>query len=163
MRGVDELVPGLEVLGAGVILHLLADHAALGVEDRKTGAELVGEAEEVEFEAELAVVTLLSLDQHREVGLQRIARFPRGAIDPLKLWIVLTPPPVRRRATHQLQRRDRSGAGDMRTTAQVLPGERSVTPEVVVDGQLAAADDESVEVGGATLQPHQLELEWLIC
>ena len=56
VRRVDERVAGRLVLEPRVVLQLAADDAALGVEHRQAGADLVGEAEQVEVGAELAVV-----------------------------------------------------------------------------------------------------------
>ena len=56
VRRVHELVPRGHVALARVLLHEHADGAALRVEHREPRADLVGEREEVELDAELAVV-----------------------------------------------------------------------------------------------------------
>ena len=61
VRGPHELVAGPLVLGAGVVLHQLADQAALGVEHGQAAADLGREVEQVELGAQLAVVALLGL------------------------------------------------------------------------------------------------------
>ena len=47
--GVHELVAGLFVSGARVVLHDATHDATFGVEDGKTGADVLGEGEQVEF------------------------------------------------------------------------------------------------------------------
>ena len=58
---VDEVVAAREVLVAPVVLDLLADEAALRVPEDEAGARLVGDREEVELAAQLAVVAALGL------------------------------------------------------------------------------------------------------
>ncbi len=168
VRGVHELVAGLDMPLAGVVLHLLADDAALGVEHREAGAELVGEAEQVELVAELAVITALGLGEQLEVALLRLRGLPRGAVDALETGIVLVAAPIGGGAAGELERRDVLGGGDVRTAAQIGPdllaGARI---EVVVDRQFLAADlhDLGVLVQGAVsgrLLADQLELERLV-
>ena len=72
VRGADVLEALLDVPLADVVLHLPLDHATLGVEDRQAGADLVGEAEQVELAAELAVVAALGLLDAVEVLVQRL-------------------------------------------------------------------------------------------
>src|SRR5262249_1005676 len=70
-----------------------------------------------------------------QVLLLRLTRLPRGAVDPLQLRVLLTPPPVRPAGPHQLERRDVAGGGHVRPPAQVLPAHLPGTGvEVVVDG-----------------------------
>ena len=67
VRRVHELVAGRLVALAAVVLHELADDAALRVPHGEAAAELVGEREQVELGAELAVVALLGLLEPVEV------------------------------------------------------------------------------------------------
>ena len=98
VRGADVLEPLLDVPLPDVVLHHPLDDAALGVEDREAGPELVGEGVEVEVAAELAVVALLGLLDPVEVRLQRLLRLPGGAVDALELLVLLVAAPVRRGA-----------------------------------------------------------------
>lgn len=59
VRGVDELVAGVRVLAPGVVLQFPPHDAALGVENRQPGTDFVGKAEQVQLDAELAVVAAL--------------------------------------------------------------------------------------------------------
>ncbi len=105
--GVDELVPGLFVLAPRVVLQLLADDPALGVEHRQPGPELVGEAEQVELHPpELAVVAALRLLDQLEVPVERLLRLPRGAVHALQAGVVLVAAPVGGAAAGQLEGRD---------------------------------------------------------
>ena len=121
VRGVDELVAGLDVLAPRVVLQLAADDAALGVENRQTGTDFVGEAEQVQFHAELAVVAPLRLLDQLEVPVQRLLRLPRGAVDALQAGVVLVAAPVRGRAAGQLERRDVLGGRDVRARGTDRP------------------------------------------
>ena len=99
VRRADVLEALLDVPLADVVLHLPLDHAALGVEDRQAGADLVGEAEQVEVAAELAVVAALGLLDPVQVLLERLLGLPGGAVDALELLVLLVAAPVRRRAS----------------------------------------------------------------
>src|SRR2546430_13607409 len=50
---------------------------------------LLGEGEEVQLGAELAVVAALGLGDALEVGVLRLGGFPRSAVDPLQLRVLL--------------------------------------------------------------------------
>ena len=155
---------------AAVVLHHLAQHAALGVEHREAGPDLVGEAEQVELAAESPVVATLGLLDPVQVGVQRVLGLPCGAVDPLQLLVVLVAAPVRRRGAQQPERRDPLGGGQVRAAAQVLPRHRAVALEVVVDGELARADLDRRALGrvlqlgtvAAALEPDQLKLVRLV-
>ena len=136
VRGADVLEPLLDVPPADVVLHLALDDAALGVEDRQARADLVGEAVQVQLTTELAVVAALGLLDAVEVVVERLLGLPRGAVDALKLLVLLVAAPVRRRGPHQLEGRDPLGRRQVRASAEVLPGHLAVAVEVVVDGQL---------------------------
>jgi hypothetical protein len=73
VRGVDELVAGLDVPLPRVVLHDPPDDAALGVEHRQAAADLGGEREQVQLGAEPAVVTPLGLGQQVQVVVLRVA------------------------------------------------------------------------------------------
>src|SRR5690606_41250280 len=72
----------------------LSLHAALPISDGQPGADLLGEAEQVELDAEPPVVAPFGLLQHRQVGLEGLLALPRGAVDALKLRVALVSPPV---------------------------------------------------------------------
>ena len=97
---VDELVARLEVALARVVLDELADEAALRVEDREARPDLLGEAEQVELLAELAVVAALGLLEPLEVLGERRLGLEGGAVDALELGAVLVPAPVRAGDSH---------------------------------------------------------------
>src|SRR5262245_65132963 len=97
VRTVDELVARSLVPLPRVVLHDPPDRPTLRMEDREAGADLVGEREQVEFGAELAVVALLGLLETMQVVVERRLRLPRGAVDPLEHRALLVAPPVRAR------------------------------------------------------------------
>ena len=161
VRGVDELVAGLAVLAARVVLELAPDDAALGVEHRQAGTDFVGEAEQVQLGAELAVVAALRLLDQLQVRVERLLRLPRGAVDALQAGVVLVAAPVRGRAAGQLERRNVLRRRDVRTAAQVTPDPFAGTGiEVVVGGQLVAADLHHLGVAGLVVD--ELELVRLV-
>ena len=135
------------------------------MEDREAGAELVGEAEQVELLAEPAVVAPLRLLDPVQVGLEALLRRPGGAVDALQLLVLLVTAPVGGGAAHQPERRDALGGGQVRAAAEVLPGQRPVALEVVVDRQAALADLDARTLGGVTcggLEADELELVRLV-
>ena len=91
------------------------------MEHRQPGTELVGEAEQVQLDAELAVVAALGLLDQFEVRVERLLRLPRGAVDALQAGVVLVAAPVGGRAAGQLERGDVLGGRDVRAAAQVAP------------------------------------------
>ncbi len=162
--GVDELVARLLVLAARVVLEFAPDDAALRVEDRQAGAQLVGgEAEQIQLDAELAMVAPLRLLDQFEMTVECFLRLPGGAVDALQAGVGLVAPPVGRRATGQLERRDVPGGGNVRTAAQVAPPNAFSGPggiQVVVGGEFGAADFHDVRVAGLVVD--QLELVGLV-
>ena len=113
------------------------------------------------------MVAPLGLLDPVEVLRQRLLGLPGGAVDPLQLLVLLVAAPVRRRGAHQRERRDPLGGRQVRAAAQVLPRQRAVATQVVVDGQLRPAHLDRgalgrvVAVAGA-LEPDQLELVGLV-
>ena len=167
VRGVDEVVAGIDVALAGVVLHGLADNAALGVEDRQAGAELVREGEQVQFRAELAVVAALGLGNALLVGLERVLGGPGGAVDALQLLVVLVAQPVGGRGTGQGKGvGDQLGVRQVRAAAQIAPDAvAALAVHVVVNGDVAGADldvDALSGLGGVILPAQQFELVGLV-
>ena len=141
VRGADVVEALLDVPAADVVLHLPLDHPALGVEDGQAGADLVGEAEQVELGAEPAVVAALGLGQLLQVGLVGVLALPRGAVDALQLRVLLAAAPVGGGDSGEGERRDVAGARQVRAAAEVGPDQvAGAGVEVVVHGQLRAAD-----------------------
>src|ERR1700733_14458691 len=139
--GVDELVAGLDVLTPRVLLQLSADDATLRVENRQAGTDLVGEAEKVQFDAEFAVVATLGFFNQLQVAVERLLRFPRGAVDALQAGVVLVAAPIGGRAARQLEHRNVTSGRYVRPAAQVAPNTFAGTGiEIVVGGQLVTAD-----------------------
>ncbi|MPM33812.1 hypothetical protein SDC9_80393 [bioreactor metagenome] len=164
VRGGDEGVPGLEVTLAGVVLHLHLDQRTLGVEHRQAGADLVGEGEQVQLAAQLAMVALGGLRHPGLVVLQLVPGRPGGAVQALELLVLLVTAPVGGRGPGQREGRDVAGVRHMRAAAEVLPGAFAVAPDVLVDGQVTGADLHRRPVLGVgrALVGDQLELERLV-
>ncbi len=120
----DELVPRGHVALARVVLHDAADGPALRMEHGEAGADLLGEGEEVELGAEPAVVPSLRLLQSVEVLGERLLRLPGRAVDPLQLFTLLVPPPVRARHPHQREVAEPACRRDVRTSTEIGEGRR---------------------------------------
>jgi hypothetical protein len=141
VRGVDQVVAVCEQALAHEVLDLGADDAALGVEDRQAGADLLGEGEQVQFLAELAVVALRGLLQAGLVGAQFVLAGPGGSVDPLQLRVLLGAAPVGGgQAGERVAVADHAGVRQVRPAAEVLPeGLPGLRVDVVVDGELCTA------------------------
>jgi hypothetical protein len=127
----------------------------------ETAADDGREAEQVELDAEAAVVAALGLLEQAQVVVEGLLRLPRGAVDALQLAVLLVAPPVRGRAAHEPERRDVRRGRQVRAAAEVLPGDLAVRPDVVVDRQLARAHLDVGALGGVAgraLEPDQLDL-----
>ena len=93
--------------------------------------------------------------------VEGLLRLPRGAVDALQAGVVLVAAPVGGRAAGQLERRDVSRRRDMRPTAQISPFPfAGAGIEVVVGGQLVAADLHDIGVAGLVVD--ELELVRLV-
>ena len=170
VRRVHDLVAAGEQALAHVALDLVADDAALGVEHAESGADLVGEREEVELLAELAVVALGRLFQTLLVRAQLVLRGPRGAVDALQLRVLLAAAPVGAGDASEIPAvGDIAGAGNVGPAAQVAPDDLAVAVDVLVDRELPGADLCGGTLGGvrpgarATSERDELELERLVC
>ena len=124
---------------------ILRIEAAPRMEHREARADLLGEREQVELDAELAVVALLGLLEPVEVRLEVGVGRPRGAVDPLELRVVLVAAPVRAADVRELERAEPPGRGHVRTAAQVLPAvvaveARGLGGGVDVAGRLVGAE-----------------------
>ena len=94
VRGVDELEALLDVPTADVVLHLPRMMPPFGWKTGEAAADLLGEGEQVELGAELAVVALGGLLEAVLVRAQLVLGRPRGAVDALQLRVLLRAAPV---------------------------------------------------------------------
>ena len=163
VRGVDELVTGLDVTQPRVLLHLVADDPALGVEHGQTGAELVREAEQIELVTQLAVITTLGLGLGQEVGIEGFLVLPGGAVDALHTRVLLVSAPIGGTGLGQLEGRNVFGGRQVRPAAQVAPDPLAgVGVQVVVGGELRSPDLHHFGVVDARLVVDQFEFERLV-
>src|SRR5215207_7570730 len=107
-------------------LELPPDQLALRVPERRARRDVV-EREEVELDAEPAVVALPGLRAAPQELVELLLRAPDRAIDALELRTLLVAAPVRRGHGEQLERADPARRRDMRAAAQVA--ERSMLIE----------------------------------
>ena len=103
------------------------------------------------------MVATLSFLQQLQMVVERLLRLPGGAVDALQAGVVLVAAPVGGRAASQLERRDVLGGRDVRSAAQVAPNPFAGTGiEVVVGGELVAADLHDVGVAGLVVDEFEL-------
>ena len=93
--------------------------APAGSQSGKPGPTSVVEGEELQFLAELAVVALLRLLQHREVFVELGLVLESGAVNALQLRILLVAFVISARHVRELERADVAGAHDVRTGAEI--------------------------------------------
>ena len=117
-RGLDLHVAPPAVQPAPEILQLVPDDHPLGIEEGETGA-LVGDAEQVQFLPQLAVVAALGLLHPLQVLIQVLPAGEGGAIDPLQHLVLLAAPPVGPGDAEQLDGAHHSGAWQVRPPAEV--------------------------------------------
>ncbi len=82
VRRLHEVVAALQVEVSHVVLELLAEEPAARVPHGEARPELLGEREQVELAAELAVVAAFGLLQAVQVRVEVVLRRPRRAVDP---------------------------------------------------------------------------------
>ena len=128
------------------LLHLVADGRPLGSQQRQAAAHHLVDQEEIEFLAQLAMVTFGRLLEHLEVRVELRLRRKGGAVDASQLLVLLAPLPV--------------GAGNReQAEGAQFAGVRHMWPQAEVD-----------EVTGPVearrrlrdLLFDQLDLEWLV-
>src|ERR1700722_12271105 len=103
------------------------------------------------------MVAPLRLLDELEGLVEGVLRFPRGAVDPLQAGVVLVAAPVRGRTTGQFERRNVARRRNVWTTAQISPFPFAGTGiEVVVGGELVAADLHHVGIAGLIVDEFEL-------
>ena len=119
---------------------------------------MVGEVEEVELRAELAVVAAPRLLEPLEVRVEIRLRVEGGAVDPRQLRVVLVAAPVRAGEAGQLDRLDRLGVLQVRPAAEIgelalrVEGDRPVRGVDELDlVVLALLGEEALRLFGAHL------------
>ena len=86
---------------------------------RQAGADVVVEGEELQLLAELAMVALLRLLEHGEVGVQLGLVLEGGAVDALELRVFLVAFVIGAGHVGELERADVAGAHDVRAGAEI--------------------------------------------
>ncbi len=129
----------------------------MGWKTAKPRTDFVGKAEQVQLDTQLAVVATLSFLDQLQMVVERLLRFPRSAVDALQAGIVLIAAPVGGGASGQLECRDVLGGRDVRSAAQITPNPFPGSGiEVVVSGELVAADLHNVGVTGFVVDEFEL-------
>ena len=91
------------------------------MEDREPRADLVGEGEEVELDAQSPVVAAFGFREPVQVRLEVLVARPGRAVDAGELLVVLVASPVRTGHVRQLERPEHAGVRHVRPHAQVDP------------------------------------------
>ena len=125
-RRLDLAVAAGAVLGAPQRGQLVPEHHPVGLPERRAGAQL-GEQEQVELPAELAVVARAGLLEPVQVLLEILLGVERRAVDAGEHLAVGVPAPVRAGDGEQLEGLDALGRRRVRAAAEV--GERAVGVE----------------------------------
>ncbi len=111
-------VAAARVLPAAEILERVPDHHALRVPERRARRVLV-EVDEVELDAEAAMVAPLRLLERGEVGVEVGLVVEGGAVDPRQLRVVRVAAPVRAGEAGELHGLDRLRVLQVRAAAEV--------------------------------------------
>ncbi len=119
VRGIDELVAGLDVALPGVVLHQPPNGAPFGMEHGQARADLLGEREEVQLGTEAPMVAALRLLELVQVGGKGLFRFPRRPVDALQLRALLVASPVCAGHPHQPEMPEPAGRWHVWPPAQV--------------------------------------------
>ena len=109
VRRHNVLVAVREVRSPAVVLDLLSEQPALGMPHGKAASKIGWERIQIELSTEFAMVAFLGFLEPVQILAQRLAIFPRGAVDALKLRILLVTSPVGAGRTHQLHSLEAAG------------------------------------------------------
>ena len=101
------------------LLQFLDEHRATRQPQRQAGAHVVVEREKLQLLAELAMVALLRLLEHREILVHLRLVLERRAVDALELRVFLVALVVGARDVRELERADVPRAHDVRPGAQI--------------------------------------------
>ena len=95
VRSEDQRIAAADALIAHPVFHHLADDAALGVPEDKTGSGDLLNAEQVKLLAQQTMVALGRFFEAGEMRVQLLLREESCAINALQLGILLIPKPIR--------------------------------------------------------------------
>src|SRR2546429_174067 len=119
VRRKHQVVAALEQLLAQPVFHNFSNQAALGVPENEARAGFLLDAEEVQFDAELAVIAALGFFQAMQVFVELFLREERHRVNALKLRIALLSLPIRARYVHQFEGLNALGRRDVRPAAEI--------------------------------------------
>src|SRR5215472_92849 len=100
VRSVDEVVAALEEFVAEPVFDNFANQAALGMPENESRARFLLDAEEIQLDAELAMIATLGLLEAMQIFVQLFLREESNRIDALELRIAFLPLPIRARNVH---------------------------------------------------------------
>jgi hypothetical protein len=90
--------------------------------------------EEIELPPQLAMVALLGLLQHVQMGIEFILLRPCRAVDALQLFVLLVAAPVGAGDLHQLEDLELAGRRHVRAAAQVDEIALAIQRDILADG-----------------------------
>ena len=119
MRREDEIVAASQELIAQPVFHQFANQAALGMPENQAGAGFVLNAEEIELDAQLAMIAALGFFEAMEIFVEFGLREKARAVDALHLRVAFLAFPVGAGNVHQFEGANASGGRDVRAAAEI--------------------------------------------
>ena len=164
VRRVEQIVTVREVFLAPEGLDDVADVGSFGVPEDEAGADHFGDAEEVEFLSEAAMVALLGFLDPLQISLQLLLVRERRAVDALEHRVLLVAAVVRTGHGEQLEGADLVGVRHMGAAAEVGEVAADIERDLAVVGDVGEAFDfvllaASGEEGVGVFAGHDLAFE----
>ena len=119
VRRVNKVVAALQQFFAQPVFDNLSNQAALGMPENQAGTGFFLNAEEVEFDAELAVVAALGFLDAVQMLVQLFLGEERHRVNALKLRIAFLALPIGAGDVHQLERLDSLSGRNVRAATEV--------------------------------------------
>src|SRR5213594_562212 len=126
VRRVNKVVAALEQLFAQPVFDNLPNQAALGMPENQAGAGLFLNTEQVELDAELAMIAALGFLDAVQMLVQLFLREESDRVNALKLRIAFLALPVGAGDVHQFERLDAFGGRNVWAAAEVDEFSRGV-------------------------------------
>src|SRR5215472_15000144 len=119
VRRKNEVVAALEKLVAKPVFDNFSNEAALGMPEDETWSGLLLDAEEIQFDAEPAMIAALGFFEAVQIFVKLFLREKRNRVNALELRIAFLTLPVGACDVHQLERLNALGGRNVRAAAEV--------------------------------------------
>ena len=166
LRRFDFLIAIVDVHFAHVLLDLLPDGPTFGMPEDQT-RRFILEVEQVQQATQFAMVALLGLLQHVQIGVLLFLLCPRRAVDTLQHLVLRVAAPVGAGQLHQLEDLQLAGGRHVRATTQI--GEMALAVERYVLALRDGLDDlgfvrltDGLEIGHRLIARQDLALHGLV-